>query len=476
MAAGSSTADANRPSNKKRTWILGLCVLLCIIMILQEDSDPCLLAVEPLYDNVSEQYVYQDLIIPRDLLWRRSHDNALVFCVCEFRPCLPVCCPQPNFQHLHDAECQNHTNNFSKIFNNTFNPMTIYVPQNMTYKSLMHFEEDKILISTKGVLSYYNRKRNNYENIGPFFYCVVANVVENALDDVVDFTYNIYQRFDFVEITEIDIANMMCKYLCKYTRCKEKYNFNMFIFVHLLAVSIISSFVGMIILAKFYNNDKVRSSLIGKLVMIMLIWPTFSSFSNILILFMPIPAMPCYFIAVGTYFIYLIHLNAILACAIEVTRLQLTFVKNVPINTARRSFKNEFCGIICFASLMMIVVLIIDHINDVDVSIWKPNLGVDTCYLGIQYNNFPMLLYHILPGLAILTATLIHLYMTFEDEPLKRNLKIKGPEINVVNIPQQVTILPANTETKSNGDLDDDLNADMTSNGYNKLIDEPNYM
>lgn len=250
----------------------------------------------------------------------------------------------------------------------------------------------------------------------------------------------------------------------------------MFIFVHLLAVSIISSFVGMIILAKFYNNDKVRSSLIGKLVMIMLIWPAFSSFSNILILFMPIPVMPCYFIAVGTYFIYLIHLNAILACAIEVTRLQLTFVKNVPINTARRSFKNEFCGIICFASLMMIVVLIIDHINDVDVSIWKPNLGVDTCYLGIQYNNFPMLLYHILPGLAILTATLIHLYMTFEDEPLKRNLKIKGPEINVVNIPQQVTILPANTETKSNGDLDDDLNADMTSNGYNKLIDEPNYM
>lgn len=217
MVTVSATVIVNQYSNNRnRIWILGLISIVCLILVFQETPDPCLLAVEPSYNSISEQYVYQNIVVPRTSLWRRSHDNALVFCVCEFHPCLPVCCPHPNSQNLYGASCQNHINSFSENFNNMLAPETIYVPQNMTYKTIMRFDEDKIQISSNGVLSYYNHKTKIYKHIDPFHYCVAANVIKNAIDGAVSFTYNIYQRFELVEITNFDIANMVCKYLKKY--------------------------------------------------------------------------------------------------------------------------------------------------------------------------------------------------------------------------------------------------------------------
>lgn len=241
----------------------------------------------------------------------------------------------------------------------------------------------------------------------------------------------------------------------------------MSIFVHLLTVSVFLSLVSIKILVNFYTDDKIRSSLLGKLVMIMLLWSV-SSLGDILILFMPIPAVPCYLIAIFTYFLYLIHLNAILACAVEVTRLRLNSLANVPVNTACKSFKNEFISIMSHSLLLMIIVLIIDHVNNDESSIWKPNLGVDTCYFGVQSNNFPILLYHILPGFAILTATLMHLCIILDEKPPERNILL--PQINIINN------IDANN---SNGVLGDGLNAnsrDLVANIYNKFTDDPNYM
>lgn len=236
----------------------------------------------------------------------------------------------------------------------------------------------------------------------------------------------------------------------------------------------------MIILAKYYNNKRIRASLLGQLVMIMLMWPVFSSLSEILILFMPIPATPCYVIAIGTYFVYLVHLNAIIACAIEVTRLRLNYLAKVSMNTARRSFMYEFMGILCRASLMMILILVIDHVNKNDLSVWKPNIGVDTCYLGVQSNSMPMLLYHIFPGLAILTATLIHLCMILGDKPQSNRLTRVLPRINFVNISQQYNKVPTTaTANDSVGAMGDGLNANnrhLAANRYDKFTDEPNYM
>lgn len=211
------TAAANQPfTNKKRVWVLGLCVFVCMLLALYQKSDPCLLAVEPFYNTVSRQYIYQNIVIPRASLWRRSHDNALVFCVCDFYPCLPVCCPHPKFEHLHAANCQNHTNTFSRVFNYMFDYSTIYVPQNMTYRKIVHFDEpDKIVIASNGVLIRFNHKSKQYEYTDPFHYCVVANAIKNVIDGTIAFTYNIYRRLESVEITNTDVMIMACKYLKK---------------------------------------------------------------------------------------------------------------------------------------------------------------------------------------------------------------------------------------------------------------------
>lgn len=236
----------------------------------------------------------------------------------------------------------------------------------------------------------------------------------------------------------------------------------------------------MTILVKYYNNKRIRTSLLGRLVMIMLIWPVFTSLIEILVLFMPLPAVPCYVLAIGTYFVYLVHLNAILACAIEVTRLRLNYLAKVPMNTARRSFMHEFTGILCWASLMMILVLAIDHVNDNELSGWKPNFGVDTCYLGVQSNRMPMLLYHIFPNLAILTATFVHLCMILGDKPKLNRLAKVLPRINFVNISQPYNKVPTTTAANDTvGAMGDGLNANnrcWATNKYDKFTDEPNYM